>query len=264
MKKNLLFLLLMSLASPMFSQQNTVSGPDGKLILTVLIKDSIPFYSAAYNGTTMLEESPLGLITSIGDFSSGMQISDIKKDKIDKKYSQDKIKRSSIHYEANELTVTFINKENQKIDVVFRVSNNDIGFYYGIPQHGEAEVCVVEKEVSGFNFPQNTTTFLSPQATPMTGWRRSKPSYEEGYNPDEPIGTPSRYGLGYTFPCLFHIGEDGWVLVSETGVRSTYCGSHLSEGTADGLYTIAYPDPGENNGLGSAAPGLSLPGSTPW
>ncbi|MBN2863358.1 MAG: glycoside hydrolase family 97 protein [Bacteroidales bacterium] len=264
MKKNLLFLLLMSFASPMFSQQNTVSGPDGKLILTVLIRDSIPFYSAAFNGIPMLEESPLGLITSIGDFSSGMQISDIKKDKIDKEYLQDKIKRSSIHYEANELTVSFINKKNQKIDVVFRVSNNDIGFCYRLLQHGESEVCIIEKELTGFNFPQKTSTFLSPQATPMIGWKRTKPSYEEGYNPDEPIGTPSRYGLGYTFPSLFHIGEDGWVLISETGVRSTYCGSHLSEGTAEGLYTIAYPDPGENNGLGSAVPGLSLPGSTPW
>lgn len=32
----------------------------------------------------------------------------------------------------------------------------------------------------------------------------------------------SQYGHGYTFPCLFRIGNDGWVLVSETG-----CGQSL-------------------------------------
>ena len=133
-----------------------------------------------------------------------------------------------------------------------------------MPQYGERITCIIEKELSGFNFPQKTTTFLTPQATPGIGWKRSKPSYEEEYVADEPIGTPSKYHLGYTFPGLFHIGNDGWVLVSETGVSSKYCGSRLSEGTSDGIYSIAFPDPGENNGFGNSAPGLSLPGSTPW
>ena len=44
----------------------------------------------------------------------------------------------------------------------------------------------------------------------------------------------SQYGHGYTFPCLFHVGENGWALISETGVDSKYCGSHLSDATADG------------------------------
>jgi hypothetical protein len=35
-------------------------------------------------------------------------------------------------------------------------------------------------------------------------------------------------------------------------------------GKPDGLYTIGYPMEGENNGNGTASPGLSLPGYTPW
>ena len=38
----------------------------------------------------------------------------------------------------------------------------------------------------------------------------------------------SHYGHGYTFPCLFKVGEDGWVLVSETGVDSRYCAPALA------------------------------------
>ena len=131
-------------------------------------------------------------------------------------------------------------------------------------QNGETARCIVLKELTGFKFPKETTTFLTPQAPSLSGWMKTKPSYEEGYAPDAPLGEKSRYGIGFTFPGLFHVGKDGWVLVSETGVSSLYCGSKLSEPTADGLYSIAFPEKEENNGMGSAEPGISLPGETPW
>ena len=82
-------------------------------------------------------------------------------------------------------------------------------------------------EETGFRFPQQTTTFLCPQSDAMIGWKRTKPSYEEEYKADAPMSDRSQYGHGYTFPCLFRIGDDGWVLVSETGVDSRYCGSRF-------------------------------------
>ena len=97
----------------------------------------------------------------------------------------------------------------------------------------------------------------------MIGWKRTKPSYEEEYKADAPLNARSQYGHGYTFPCLFRVGGDGWVLVSETGVDSHYCASHLSDAT-DGLFTIAFPMPEENNGNGTVAPAFALPGATPW
>lgn len=75
----------------------------------------------------------------------------------------------------------------------------------------------------------------------MVGWKRTKPSYEEEYKTDIPVGICSQYGHGYTFPCLFRVGDDGWVLISETGVDGNYCGSHLSDAKEGGLYTIAFP-----------------------
>ena len=98
----------------------------------------------------------------------------------------------------------------------------------------------------------------------MIGWKRTKPSYEEEYTPDAPLTQRSQYGRGFTFPGLFRIGNDGWVLVSETGVDSRYCASHLSDADTEGRFTIAFPMPEENNGNGTVAPGLALPGVTPW
>ena len=98
----------------------------------------------------------------------------------------------------------------------------------------------------------------------MIGWKRTKPSYEEEYKADAPMSDRSQYGHGYTFPCLFRIGDDGWVLVSETGVDSRYCGSRLSDVSEGNLYTVAFPMAAENNGNGTSAPAFALPGATPW
>ena len=212
----------------------------------------------------LVEKSPLGLVTDGGDFSKSMNFVSTKESSIDEKYTMDRTKVASVHYIAKEVVYSMTNKNNVPISIVFRVSNNDVAFKYTIPQSGETACYVVEKEATGFKFSPQTTTFITPQASPMIGWKRTKPSYEEEYVPDEPVGTPSKYGEGYTFPALFHVGNDGWVLISETGVSSAYCASRLSDGTADGLYTIAYPNQKENNGIGSANPAISLPGETPW
>lgn len=264
MKKEFMYLVMLLWALPVFGRQESLSGPNKALKVNIDLKNGAPYYSVEYNGKIFLEDSPLGLVANIGDFSREMTFIESKETPVEYIYTQNRIKRFENHYKANELICTYANKEGKKIDIIFRVSNNDIAFRYRMPQYGETACCVIEREATGFDFPQHTTTFLTPQSTPMIGWKRTKPSYEEEYVLDEPLGTPSKYGYGYTFPGLFHIGDDGWVLVSETGVSSLYCGSRLSEGTKEGLYRLTFPDPKENNGIGTATAGLALPGETPW
>lgn len=257
------FFLLLSLSS--YAENIEVASPDKNLKVKVNLNSSGTInYNVSYKGNQILEDSPLGMITNVSDFSRNLILIDKKESTINKTYSENRIKRSNINYQANELVCTYETSDKERISIIFRVSNNDIAFKYILAQNGETARCIIEKELSGFKFPIFTTTFLTPQATPMIGWMKTKPSYEEEYIPDEPIGTPSKYGVGYTFPGLFHVGDNGWVLISETGVSSLYCGSKLSEGTKDGLYTIAFPEKGENNGIGSAKPSISLPGETPW
>ena len=239
----------------LMAQDVVVKGPDEKLQLVVFTSPTEkPSYSITYNGKTMLEKSPLGMNTNIGDFAKGMKLTGHTVTPIDTVYHQDRIKTSQVHYQANELNCHFENPKGQKIDVVFRVSNNDVAFRYALPrQDGKGSVTVTAEE-TGFRFPQQTTTFLCPQSDAMIGWKRTKPSYEEEYKADAPMSDRSQYGHGYTFPCLFRIGDDGWVLVSETGVDSRYCGSRLSDVSEGNLYTIAFPMAEENNGNGTVAP----------
>ena len=251
--------------STLAAQDVVVKGPDEKLQLAVFVhNETKPCYSVSYNGKTMLEKSPLGMNTNIGDFTKNLKLTGHSVDKIDTVYQQTRIKVSNVHYRANELTCHLENEQGQKLGVVFRVSDNDVAFRYTLPHQGGKASVTVKEEQTGFRFPEQTTTFLCPQSDAMIGWKRTKPSYEEEYKADAPMSDRSQYGHGYTFPCLFRIGNDGWVLVSETGVDSRYCGSRLSDVSEGNLYTVAFPMAEENNGNGTVAPAFALPGATPW
>lgn len=250
----------------------TVLSPEGNTFLTVGLKNGKPYYRAGYfmqekkvrKEVVMLEDSPLGLETNIGDFSRGMQWVKEVSSSASGEYVLSRSKKDTVRYAASRLALTLRNAEGKTIELEFHVAEHDIAYRYRIPMQGETACLVVNKEATGFNFPEQTTTFICPQSDVQLGWKRTKPSYEEEYKADAPMNIRSQYGCGYTFPCLFHEGENGWVLVSETGVTGKYCASHLSDATADGTYTIAFPMQGENNGFGSTGAQMALPGETPW
>ena len=256
--------MAMLLASSVASAENKqITSPDGKLVVTVADMDGRPSYSVSYDNVLFLKPSPLGIIANIGDFSSGMSLEkNVSTNKIDETYELASIKKSKVHYVANEAVFSFTQQGKTIYDVIFRISNNDVAFKYKIYPQGETLSCVVKQEVTGFVFPDGTTTFLCPQSKPMGGFARTSPSYETSYTADDVAGK-NGWGEGYTFPCLFRNGDNGWVLVSETGVNGGYCASRLL-GHKGGVYTIGFPQEGEANGNGTVSPGIALPGETPW
>ena len=252
------------------AREDAISSPDGKLVVTVSDDGPCATYSVKYDGRQVLLPSPLGFKADFGDFTQKLRITTSRMGGADRLYQMHQAKRSWMHYVAAQLFVSFKNAAGQKITVEFSVSNNDVAFRYHIPRQKDdnPKSAVIQHESTGFVLPDGTTTFLTPQSKAMVGWERTKPSYEEEYKADMPMTARSQYGEGYTFPCLFKLPATksqatepgGWVLISETGVSSQYCGSHLS----DYPYTIAFPMAGENNGIGTTTAGIALPGKTPW
>ncbi|MBE6280752.1 MAG: glycoside hydrolase family 97 protein [Bacteroides sp.] len=247
-----------------WGMERTFGSPDGKMVVTVSDGQGSPVYTVSYNNEVFIQESPLGLKTNIGDYTQGMTMksgqSDVKL--IKEHYELSNIKQSKVDYLANEAVCVFEKEGKAIYEVIFRVSNRDVAFKYRMYPQRETRSCIVFSEATGFQLPQGTTTFLCPQVKPMGGFARTYPSYETPYSVDEAMGK-NGWGEGYTFPCLFKNNEKGWILISETGVSSAYCASRLL-GHESGLYTIGYPQPGENNGNGTNSAGISLPGETPW
>ena len=245
----------------------TVKSPDGKLQVNVECEGGKVSYTVDYEGKQMLTRSALGLVANYGDFSQNLtmgKLTDMGVEHV--AYDESRIKKAHVEKDVVEAYIGFLNEKKDSMTLHLHVSNNDMAYHYEMirPKKDNPKSVIIYKEVSGFNFPQQTTTFLCPQITPMTGWERTKPSYEEEYTPDAPMNKKSQFGVGYTFPCLFKVGEDGWVLVSETGVSSAYPGSRLSDYDPEHGYTIAFPQKGENNGIGSEYAVIPLPGKTPW
>ena len=246
-----------------------VTSPDGKL--SVKVSDT-PFgtvnYSVEYDGATAIRPSRLGLVTNESDLASGLKLTNSEECKISQDYTLTRSKQSQVHYEANGLICTLENKQGEQLKVEWRVSNNDIAMRYLLPKQGETGSVRVTSEATSYTFPDGTTTFLTPQSDAMIGWKRTKPSYEEPYCWDAPMAQSSDYGHGYTWPALFHVNgatdTSLWVMLSETGVDSHYCASHLSDVRMGNTYTVAYPMAEENNGIGTTDAAVQLPAVTPW
>lgn len=260
MKKILVALML---AGGVMAQSQTFHSPDGRLSLELGDISSTPTYAVGYDNHPIVLPSAVGLKTNLGDFGPGARVSKITVDTVHRAFAQDRIKKQNIDYTATHIVAAYEQPDGKKWSMEWELADNDIAFRYLVPRQGDTGSMVVDSEATSFTFPEGSTAFVTPQSDAMIGWKRTKPSYEEFYAIDAPMDTPSQYGHGFTFPALFRIGNDGWVLLTESGVDGYYCGSHLSD-YVDGRYTIAYAMPEENNGNGSAAPGIALPGKTPW
>lgn len=261
-----LAIMLTTSLSPSIKAQTpkSISSPDEQLTVTItLTKDDLS-YAVNYKEDVFLEPSTLGLNTSIGNFLSELSLLSTNKTQVDEIYQLNNAKVSKVHYQANRLEAKFANKNGDLLTVEFQVSNNNVAFRYGIESKNNITRIKVLNEHTSFNLPNHSTTFITPQALPETGWMQTKPSYEEPYTFNEAMAKPSSNGVGYTFPALFKNGANGWLLISETGVDSHYVGSRLSEGNKQGVYSIEFPQQGENSGIGATYAAMALPAKTPW
>ena len=262
-----------------------ISDPDGMTTVYIGSTDGVAWYSVDHGEGLSMPASRLGLKTDAFDWSY-LEFAVFHNDEIVVDYEMDRIKTSKVNHRASTGTATFVNPEGQKLLVEFVVSRNDVAFRYLLPKSGETGSVRVLDELTEFNFLDSeeegrVETFLTPQSHAMVDWKRTKPSYEEYYGLGKHVSEKSEFGHGYTFPGLFKVGKHGWVLISETGVDSKYCGSRLSDsklsitdnaGTPNDAsddklyysYKIEFPMPEENNGNGTVEPAFSIPGATPW
>ncbi len=266
MKRILAFFAFILVSAGLWAQQ-VVTSPDGRLKVTLSLSSAgEPMYAVSYDGVEAVAPSTLGLVGDFTDMSRGLSIIHTKADKVSDKYTIRTTKKSNIEYAANRVVTTYQNAQGYEMSIEMQVSDNNIAFRYSMPRKDNRGGIRVMKEATAFTFAETASSFLCPQAPPMSGWERTKPSYEEEYALDAPISHCSPQGTGFTFPCLFK-SNDLWVLVGETGVDGYYCGSRLLDpkATANGYcYELGFPQPGENNGVGNAEPTFMFPGHTPW
>ena len=242
----------------------TVNSPDNKIKVSIDVNQlGQPFYSIMYNKMEVLMPSKLGLIRDDGDFSKKLSLLSASSTlKITDRYQMVNAKKSDITYTANKKILHFQNVAKQLMDVIFQVSNDGVAFQYAFPGNS-VEMKKVTEEVTSFSFSKETKAFLQPMQVSKTGWEQTNPAYEEHYQQNLPVGTPSTMGEGWVYPALFHT-KDSWVLITEAALDSNYCATRLKHESPNGEYSVGFPDAREVINDKNLKPRGVLPFSTPW
>ncbi len=240
------------------------SSPDGKLTVEFQLNaDQAPRYSLRLNGQPILGESRLGLLRDDADFSQKLTLTGEEKTQpVEDSYDLPTNKRRLNTYRANRKIFHLQNPAGNKLDLIFQASNDGLAFRYFFPETS-TQKHTIKEELSTFRFLPATTAWLQPIAPARSGWESSQPSFEEYYEKAIPVGTPSTLKSGWMFPALFRSG-DTWLLLSETGLGRSYCGTRLRDASPSGEYAIGFPDPRETITGGAVNPQSTLPWLTPW
>jgi len=238
-----------------------ISSPDKNI--QVSCKPTQSIYSIKFKGQTVLADSKMGVKRADEDFSKNLEVVKASfSSGLQDKYRMINAKKSTITYTANQLLVETKTSAGEKMNIIFKVSNDGVAFRYEFPEHSD-DIKTIVAETTSFHFPEGTSAWLQPKAVAQTGFEHTNPSYEAHYMMDIPVGTPSNSTNGWVYPALFK-SKNAWVILTEAGLESRYCGTALQQFSDGGEYRINFPQAAETIAGGALNPESTLPWKTPW
>ena len=250
----------------------TLGSPDGRAAIVVMLMNQGPvafypstkvrlYYGATYDGSHVLEVSPLGITRKDQDFVDGLKFVEAGPVKtIDEGYTMLTGKRRDCRNYAKEQTLTFQNPNGARVELIVRAYNDGVAFRYRFPETSD-EKRIVIGETTGFWLPMGGKVWAHPYDKPG----KYTPAYETYYVNGAAVGTSSSSEAGWAFPVLFCTADRSrWGLVTEAGLDESYCGCRLSQNAPQGVYRIRFPDEGEGDSTGAVEPSWTLPWATPW
>lgn len=264
--------VLASLATCAWGQAAwNVTSPDGGVSVEVRLTDPGQvadyaagkvrlYYEVRSGGQVVLPLSPLGITRQDQSFVDGLRLVSASSVRtIDQTYAMLHGKRKVCRDHANEQTLTFENAGGAKLELILRAYDDGVAYRYRFPENGDRTYTVISED-TGFRLPQGGKVWAHPydRASQYT------PAYETYWVDGVDVGTASDRE-GWAFPLLFCTPDGSrWALITEAALDGSYCGSHLSQPTSQGVHRVQFPLEGEGNGTGAVEPSWTLPWATPW
>lgn len=247
-------------------KSSMTNSPDGKLNVAFYVNEKgQPLYSIQLNGKDVLKNSVLGLVRDDQSFTEGLTLENISSlERIEDNYTMLLGKRRNCSYIANRRIFSLKNSNNEKMQIIFQISNDGVAFRYAFPDDSEKTYSIKEEKTT-FAFEPNTVSWLHPMQPGKSGWSRTQPSYEEHYIIEKPVGTRSPMSEGWCLPALFKTEDDIWVLICDSDVDESYCAVRLARDSTGGVYKVAFPHPEEHRGkIDPVQPTITTPFKSPW
>ncbi|MDC0713279.1 glycoside hydrolase family 97 catalytic domain-containing protein [Stigmatella sp. ncwal1] len=202
--------------------QWTVSSPNGATQMSVSLNTSTGAlsYSVTQGGAVVLENSALGISTSVGDFSSGLSFVSRSNTVINESYSLPARKKANYLNSANEAVLRF-SKGGQELQLAVRAYDDGIAYRYRVPGSG---ALFIYSESSSFNLPDAATGYAQPYVSNYEGYYTARSTFSSGT-----LGMPVLATAG-----------NRWVLLAESDIGGSYHTAQLTGGSGNHL-RLAWP-----------------------
>ena len=152
---NRYFLIILTFVCCCFSNAANIQtkSPDGGLIVNFQITKGIPYYKVSWQKEEVLSLSRMGYVLSDGDLDQDFKVVGVKRDSHDEKWHELYGEEDSVRNHYNETTIMLQQTRGQrrKLNIVFRVFNDGLGFRYVIPQQSGLKQIAISEEQTQFN-----------------------------------------------------------------------------------------------------------------
>ena len=139
-----------------------VSSPDGAVTVAVGVKANKPYYTVKYCGKTLVTPSHLGYLLNNGKLGEDTKMTGRHYDEKDETWTQPWGEDSEVRNYYNELTVNFQERTGRRMNVVFRVFNDGVGFRYILPSISKGEKYCIQDELTEITLAHDARTWSIP------------------------------------------------------------------------------------------------------
>ncbi|MGW7424013.1 glycoside hydrolase family 97 catalytic domain-containing protein [Streptomyces sp. NPDC054813] len=175
-------------------------------------------------GRTVIEPSPVGIVTQQADLSEGLLFLHRKDRTVEEHYRAKSGKRLDRRVRMNETRLSFATAAGARLDLVVRASADGIAYRYVLPA-GSGDVL---GETSAFDLPADAGAWLSTYRVDNEG------QFNQYTAASAPSGEYSDQALFAT--------AGGYTLLAESDLTGTYSGARLAHTQGTGTYRIKLAD----------------------
>ncbi len=230
--------------------QLQVKSPESKVkVAFKLDKNSRPFYQVYYYDKLVIDSSYLGFdLNHTEDLKDQFQIIAYTANTFDETWEQPWGEERYIRNHFNELKVSLQEKDGlaRKLDVVFRVYDDGIGFRYEFPQQNNLDEFEIIDELTEFNMAGDYSAWWIPAFEPV--------QFEYLFR-----NTPlSQMGKVHT-PVTFKANEHIYISIHEAALKE-YTSMVVDACCGTRLKAYLYPDDNVNQSRAF----VNAPAQTPW
>ncbi|MFJ4979506.1 glycoside hydrolase family 97 catalytic domain-containing protein [Streptomyces coeruleorubidus] len=175
-------------------------------------------------GRTVIEPSPVGIVTERADFSKGLRFLRGKNRTVEERYRTKSGKRLDRRVRMNETRLSFATPAGARLDLLVRAAADGVAYRYVLPAgHGD-----VLGETSAFNLPPDAGAWLGTYRPDNEG------QFTEYTAATAPTGAYSPQALFET--------DGGYTLLAESDLTGAYSGARLAHDKGTGTYRVELAD----------------------